>query len=95
MKYKAVLDEGGIHDLFVLQWLIEMVKVRKDDIYLWRWDIEKAYYDSVNRKKLFEIIRCYGVHETFVGLILMVEGRKMVVSRAWENGSGQWIDRNG
>ena len=31
-------------------------------------DMEKAY-DRVNRMKLFEVMRCYGVHEKLVGLI--------------------------
>ena len=31
-------------------------------------DMEKAY-DRVNRKKLFEVMRCYGVHVKLVRLI--------------------------
>ena len=30
--------------------------------------VEKAY-DRVNRKQLFEVMRCYGVHEKLVSLI--------------------------
>ena len=46
MKYKAVLDEGGVQNLFMLQRLIEIVKVMKDDIFLVLENMEKAYYDS-------------------------------------------------
>ena len=37
-------------NLFILQRLIEMVKVRKKDIFVTLGDMEKAYYDRVNRK---------------------------------------------
>ena len=39
-----------------------MVKGRKEDIFVAFLDMEKAY-DQGNRKKLFEVMRCYGVHE--------------------------------
>ena len=44
----------------MLERLIEMVKRRKNEIFVAFLDIEKAY-DQVNRKKLFEVLRCYGV----------------------------------
>ena len=66
-----VPDEGGVHNLFMLQRFIErvMVKVRKDYIFVALGNMEKAYYDRMNREKLFELIRGYGVQETIVGLI--------------------------
>ena len=45
-----------------------MVKERKEEICVAFLDMEKAY-DRVNRKKLFGVIRDYGVHEKFVRLI--------------------------
>ena len=40
-------------------------------------DMEKAY-DRVNRKKLFELMRCYGVHENLVRLIERISDGSMV-----------------
>ena len=40
----------------------------KYDIFMVLENMEKAYYDRINRKKLFEVIRGYGVHETIVVL---------------------------
>ena len=53
-------------NLFMLERLIEMVKERKE-IFVAFLYVEKAY-DRVNRKKLFEVMRCYGVHEKLVRL---------------------------
>ena len=73
----GMLDEiqGGFRrerhtddNLFMLEMLIEMVKGRKEEIFVAFLDMEKAY-DRVNRKKLFEVMRCYGVHEKLVRLI--------------------------
>ena len=47
-------------DLFMLERMIEMVKVRKECLMVAFIDMEKAY-DRVNRKKLFEVMRGYGV----------------------------------
>ena len=55
-------------NLFMLERLIDMVKGRKEEIFVAFLDMEKAY-DRVNRKKLFEVMRCYGVHEKLVRLI--------------------------
>ena len=44
-----------------------MVKGRKEEIFVVFLDMEKAY-DRVNGKKLFEVMRCYGVHEKLVRL---------------------------
>ena len=41
-------------NLFVLERMIEMAKVRKECLYVAFIDMEKAY-DRVNRKKLFEV----------------------------------------
>ena len=48
--------------LFMFERLIEMVKGRKDEIFVAFLDMEKAY-DRGDRNKLFEVMRCYGVHE--------------------------------
>ena len=40
-------------------------------------DMEKAY-DRVNRKKLFEVMQCYGVHEKLVRLIERIYYGSMV-----------------
>ena len=47
-------------NLFMLERMIEMAKVRKDCLFVAFIDMEKAY-DRVNRKKLFEVMRGYGV----------------------------------
>ena len=52
----------------MLERLIEMVKGRKEEIFVAFLDMEKEYV-GVNRKKLFEVMRCYGVHEKLVRLI--------------------------
>ena len=44
----------------MLERMIEMAKVRKDCLFVAFIDMEKAY-DRVNRKKLFEMMRGYGV----------------------------------
>ena len=56
------------YNLFMLGRLIEMVKGRKEEIFVAFLDLEKAY-DRVNRKKLLAVMRCYGVHEKLVRLI--------------------------
>ena len=46
-----------------------MVKGRKEEIFVAFLDMDKTY-DQVNRKKLFEVMRCYyKVHEKLVRLI--------------------------
>ena len=64
-------------NLFMLERLIEMVRGRKKEIVVAFLDMEKAY-DRVNRKKLFEIMRCYGVHEKLVRLIERIYDGTMV-----------------
>ena len=45
-------------NMFMLERFIEMVKGRKAEIRVSFLDMEKAY-DRVNRKTLFEVMRCY------------------------------------
>ena len=52
-------------NLFILERMIEMAKVRKDCLFVAFIDMEKAY-DRVNRKKLFEVMRGYGVQGILV-----------------------------
>ena len=54
-----------------------MVKGRKEEIFLAFLDMEKAY-NQVNRKKLFEVMRCYEVHEKLVRLIERIYHGSMV-----------------
>ena len=58
-------------NLFMLEMLIEMVKGRKDELFVAFLNMEKAY-DRVNRKTLFKVMRCYGVHENLVRLIEII-----------------------
>ena len=55
-------------NLLMLERMIEMAKVRKECLFVAFIDMEKAY-DRVNRKKLFELIRGYGVQERLVYVI--------------------------
>ena len=55
-------------NLFMLERIIEMAKVRKECLYVAFIDMEKSY-DRVNRKKLFEAMRGYGVQEKLVDVI--------------------------
>ena len=64
-------------NLFMLERLIEMVKGRKEEIFVAFLDMEKAH-DRVNRKKLFEVMRCYGVHEKLVRLIERIYNGSLV-----------------
>ena len=86
-------------NLFMLERLIEMVKGRKEEIFVAFLDMEKAY-DRVNRKKLFEVMRCYGVHEKLVRLIERIYDGSMVkfelekVTTGWcKSDSGESDDR--
>ena len=57
-------------NLFMLERMIKMAKVRKECLYVAFIDMEKAY-DRVNRKKLFEVMRDYGVQEKLVDVIVI------------------------
>ena len=61
----------------MLERIIEMVKGRNEEIFVEFLDMGKAY-DRVNRKKLFEVMRCYGVHEKLVRLIEIIYDGSMV-----------------
>ena len=54
-----------------------MVKGRKEEIFVEFLDTEKAY-DRVNRKELFEVMQCYGVHAKLVILIERIYDGSMV-----------------
>ena len=47
-------------NLFMLERVIEMAKVRKECLFVAFIDMEKAY-DRVDRRRLFEVMRRYGV----------------------------------
>ena len=64
-------------NLFMLERIIEMAKVRKGYLYVAFIDMEKAY-DRVNRKKLFEVMRDYGVQEQLVDVIERIYDGGMV-----------------
>ena len=55
-------------NLFMLERMIKMAKVRKECLYVALLDIEKAY-DRVNINKLFKVMRGYGVQEKLVDVI--------------------------
>ena len=54
-----------------------MVKGRKEEKFVTFLDIEKSY-DQVNRNKLFEVMRCYGVHDKLGRLIERIYDGSMV-----------------
>ena len=54
------MGRGTEDNLFMLERIIEMAKERKDCVFVAFIDMRKAY-DKVNRKKLFEVMRGYGV----------------------------------
>ena len=64
-------------NLFMLERMIEMTKERKGCLFAAFIDMEKAY-DRVNRKKLFEVMRGYGVQEILVDVIKRIYSGSMV-----------------
>ena len=64
-------------NLFMLERMIEMTKVRKECLYVAFIDMEKAY-DRINRNKLFEVMRGYGVQEKLVDVIERIYDGGMV-----------------
>ena len=79
VMYKFFFRRGRRTDdnLFMLERMIEMAKVRKECLYVAFIDMEKAY-DRVNRKKLFEVMRGYGVQEKLVDVIERIYDGGMV-----------------
>ena len=79
VMYKGGLRRGRRTDdnLFMLERMIEMAKVRKECLYVAFIDMKKAY-DRVNRKKLFEVMRGYGVQEKLVDVIERIYDGGMV-----------------
>ena len=65
------------YNLFMLERMIEMAKLRKDCLFVAFIDMEKAY-DRVIRKKLFEVMRRYGVQEIMVDVIERIYNGSMV-----------------
>ena len=55
-------------NLFMLERIIETAKVRKECLFVAFIDMEKAY-DRVNIKRLFQVMRCFGVQEKLVDVI--------------------------
>ena len=64
-------------NLFTLERMIEMVKERKACLMVTFIDMEKAY-DRVNRNKLFEVMRGYGVQRILVNVIERIYDGSMV-----------------
>ena len=61
-------DRRTEDNLYMMERMIEMARSRKEEMYIAFIDMEKAY-DRVDRRKLFEIIRMYGIDERLVSLI--------------------------
>ena len=59
------------NNMFMLDRMVEIAKVRGECFYIGFMDMEKAY-DRVNRRKLFEVKRSYGIHEKLVKTIARV-----------------------
>ena len=67
-------------NLFMLERMIEMAKVRKECLFVAFIDMEKAY-DRVDRRKLFEVMRGYEVHEILVDVIERIYNGSMNILR--------------
>ena len=72
----------------MLERLLETMKGRKEDKFMAFLDMEKEY-DRVNWKKLFELMRCYGVHENLVRLIEIIY-KGSIVKFELENVTTGW-----
>ena len=64
-------------NLFMLERMIEMSKYRDECMFVAFIDMEKEC-ERVNRKKLFEIMSGYGIHEKLVRLVERVYEENMV-----------------
>ena len=61
----------------MLEKMIEMAKERKECLFVAFIDMEKAY-DRVDRRKLFEVIRGYGVQEILADVIERICNESMI-----------------
>ena len=64
-------------NLFMLERMVEMAKVRKEYLFVAFIDMEKAY-DRVDRRKLFEVVRGYGVQKILVDVIERIYNGTMI-----------------
>ena len=82
MRYTGRFQNGRTTEdnLFMLESMIEMAKVRKDCLFVAFNDMEKAN-DRVNRKKLFEVMRGYGVQTNLVDVIERIYSGSMVICK--------------
>lgn len=77
-------------NLYILERIIEITKARNDRLFLAFLDLEKAY-DRVNRDKLFEILREYGIGEDTVRLLQNIyTGSK--VKFVWKGIETDWVE---
>ena len=77
-------------NLYILERIIEITKARNDRLFLAFLDLEKAF-DRVNRDKLFEILREYGIGEDTVKVIQNIyTGSK--VKFVWKGIETDWVE---
>ena len=77
-------------NLFILERIIETVRYRNQKLFLGFLDLEKAY-DKVNRDKLFDILRRYGICDRFVDVLQRIyKGSK--VKFVWKGIETEWFE---
>ena len=64
-------------NLFMLERMIENAKIRKECLFVVFVDMEKAH-DRVDSRKLFEVMRGYGVQEILVDVIERIYNGSMI-----------------
>ena len=64
-------------NLFMLERMIELAKVRKECLFVTFIYMEKTY-DRVDRRKLCDVMRGYGVHEFLVDVIEQIYNGSMI-----------------
>ena len=72
VKYRAASEEGEEDNLLMQERLIEMLKGREQAIFLVFLYLYKAY-DRVNRTKLLDVMRFYGVNRIHENLVRLIE----------------------
>ena len=77
-------------NLFVLERIIETCKQRGDKLFLGFLDLEKAY-DRVNRGKLFDILKRYGIGCKFVEVIENIY-KGSEVKFIWKGVETEWVE---